>query len=124
MTAFTGISTLVVALGLAGSPAASAIASNVVLASNDVEGVTVPGDPAVYDRLNAWRRDDGKIEITTSKELDWATEYTVYLITCAPLALGTIAEHEGPRNDKPELERLLLGSAEAILAAKACGGLR
>lgn len=87
-------------------------------------GIRVSGDPAVFDLLNAWRRDDGKIEITTSRTLEGLTSTSIYLVTCAPLALGTIATGDNVRNDAPVLERLPLGSAKAWLAAMACGGLK
>ena len=86
--------------------------------------ITVPGDDASYELLNAFRRDDGAIEITTTRTLDGMTSQTTRLVTCAPLAVGTIAEGDGPRNDAPEMARISLGSAEASLAAAACGALR
>jgi len=86
--------------------------------------IRVPGDDATYTLLNAFRRDDGSIEITTEKALDGSTTMTTRLVTCAPLAVGVIASDDGPRNDTPELERIPLGSAEASLAALACGAFR
>ena len=88
------------------------------------EVITVPGDDATYELLNAFRRDDGAIEITTARTLDETTTQVTRLITCAPLAAGTIAEGDGARNEAPEMIRISLGTAPATLAAAACGALR
>ena len=86
--------------------------------------IQIPGDEASYELLNAFRRDDGKIEITTSRTLGEEITQTIRLVTCAPLAVGTIAEGDGARNDAPEMERIPLGTASATLAAMACGAFR
>lgn len=86
--------------------------------------MTVPGDDATYELLSAFRRDDGGIEITTTRTLEGATTQTTRLVTCAPLAVGTIAEGSGARNEAPEMIRISLGTAPAALAAAACGALR
>ncbi len=85
--------------------------------------VRVPGDDADYELLNAWRRDDGAIEITTQRTLGDDVSMTIRLVRCAPLELGLIAEDGGARNDDPEMERVVLGSAEAWMAAQACGAM-
>ena len=88
------------------------------------ETITVPGDDATYEILNAFRRDDGGIEITSTRTFEGTTTQMTRLVTCAPLAVGTIAEGEGARTDTPEMVRISLGSAPASLAAAACGALR
>ncbi|MEM9971391.1 MAG: hypothetical protein AAF762_09875 [Pseudomonadota bacterium] len=88
------------------------------------QDIQVPGDDATYVLLNAFRRDDGAIEITTQRTLADEISTTTRLIRCAPLEAGVIAEGDAPRNDDPEMERVVLGSAAAWLAAQACGAMR
>ncbi len=85
----------------------------------------VPGDEATYAIRNAVRRDDGTIEITTERTgADGTTQSVTRLMSCAPLASGVISEGDGARTEQPELERLVLGTPEASVAAMACGVLR
>ena len=86
--------------------------------------IRVPGDPATYELLNAWRRDDGLIEITTQRTLEESVSLTIRLVRCAPLELGVIAKDGSARNDSPEMERMPLGSAAAWMAAQACGAMK
>jgi len=86
--------------------------------------IRIPGDAATYSLLNAFRRDDGSIEITTERVLGDVSETTIRLVRCAPLEVGVIAEGDGPRNDAPELVRIPLGDAAATLAAMACGAMK
>lgn len=98
--------------------------SDVVEVIPETDVIRIPGDDAAYSLLNAWRRDDGAIEITTERTLGDDVSTTIRLVRCAPLELGLIAEGDGPRNDDPEMERALLGTAEAWMAAQACGAVR
>ena len=86
--------------------------------------IRIPGDEASYSLLNAFRRDDGAIEITTEKILGGERETTIRLVRCAPLEVGVIAAGDAPRNDSPEMTRIPLGSAAATLAATACGAMK
>jgi hypothetical protein len=86
--------------------------------------LTVLTDPdATYVLHDLTPRDDG-IEITTARTEAEVTVYTTRLVTCAPLAVGTIGE--GPdldtmaRTESPELERIVLGTTESLIAAAAC----
>jgi hypothetical protein len=85
--------------------------------------IRVPGDDATYALVSAFQRDDGTIEVVSERSLDGQTTQTIRLVTCAPLAVGVIAEGESPRNDTPELERIPLGTATATIAALACGAM-
>ena len=85
---------------------------------------SIPGDPASYEFLNAFKRDDGLIEVTTKRTEAGAETMTTRLVRCAPLEVGTIAEDGGERNDAPEMERITLGNAVASLAALACGAMK
>lgn len=90
-----------------------------------ITSFTVPGDDATYALQNAFQRDDGNIEFTTERtSADGATQSVTRLISCAPLAAGIISQDDGPRVDQPDMERLVLGSTEASVAAKACGVFR
>ncbi len=102
----------------------------VVQAASETSGdqsevVRIPGDPAEYELLNAWRRDDGLIEITTQRTEGSEVATTIRLVRCAPLELGLIAESgASERNDSPAMERVVLGSAAAWMAAQACGAMK
>ena len=85
--------------------------------------IRVPGDDATYALVSAFQRDDGTIEVVSERSLDGQTTQTIRLVTCAPLAVGVIAEGDGARNDAPELERIPLGTASAIIPALACGAM-
>ncbi|NND41997.1 MAG: hypothetical protein HKO04_07965 [Silicimonas sp.] len=89
----------------------------------ELSEIRIPGDDAVYGLVSVFQRDDGSIEVVSSKAEDGATVMTTRLVTCAPLAVGVIAEGDGPRNDTPELERIPLGSAASLIAALACGAM-
>lgn len=91
--------------------------------SPELSDITVPGDDGSYSLLSIFERDDGKIEVVTSRTENGATTQTIRLVTCAPLAVGVISEGDGPRNETPELERIPLGSAAATIAALACGAM-
>jgi cytoskeletal protein RodZ len=87
--------------------------------------IKVPGDDATYTLRNAFRHDDGSMEVTTERTTpDGVTVTVTQLVTCAPLAVGVIAEGDGARIDTPEMERIPLGTAEATIAAVACGTLK
>lgn len=92
--------------------------------ATSADEIRIPGDDAIYTLLNAFRRDDGAIEITTLRVLDDAQTTAIRLIRCAPLEAGLIAEGDGPRNDAPEMVRIPLGDATAMLAATACGAMK
>ena len=83
----------------------------------------MPGDDATYALISVFERDDGAIEVVSARTAGGETLQTTRLVTCAPLAVGVIAEGEGPRNETPELERIPLGSADATIAALACGAM-
>lgn len=85
--------------------------------------IRVPGDDATYALISVFERDDGAIEVVSARTAGGETLQTTRLVTCAPLAVGVIAEGEGPRNETPELERIPLGSADATIAALACGAM-
>lgn len=89
----------------------------------ELSEIRVPGDDATYSLISVFRRDNGMIEVVTERTLEGETTETVRLVTCAPLAVGVIAEGDGPRNETPELERIPLGSAAATIAAVACGAM-
>lgn len=85
--------------------------------------IRIPGDSAVYGLSSVFQRDDGSIEVISSRTEGDETVLTTRLVTCAPLAAGVIAEGDGPRNETPELVRIPLGDAAAMIAAMACGAM-
>lgn len=89
----------------------------------ELSEIRVPGDAAVYGLVSVFQRDDGSIEVVSSRTADGAEAMTTRLVTCAPLAVGVIAEGDGPRTEAPEMERIVLGSAAATIAALACGAM-
>ena len=89
----------------------------------ELSNITVPGDSATYSLVSVFQRDDGTIEIVSDRTENGETVQTIRLATCAPLAVGVIAEGDEPRNEAPELERIPLGSAAATIAALACGAM-
>lgn len=89
----------------------------------ELSNITVPGDDATYSLVSVFQRDDGTIEVVSDRTLNGETEQTIRLVTCAPLAVGVIAEGDGPRNETPEMERIPLGTAAATIAALACGAM-
>ncbi len=88
------------------------------------ETISIPGDDATYAIINAFRHDDGAIEITSTRAFEGVSETTIHLIRCAPLEAGVIAKGDAERNDAPEMERIPLGNAVATLAATACGAMK
>ncbi|MGI9389788.1 MAG: hypothetical protein ACR2O1_07005, partial [Boseongicola sp.] len=60
--------------------------------------IRIPGDDASYTLLNAFRRDDGAIEITSERVLGDDRTTTIRLIRCAPLEVGVIAKGNAERN--------------------------
>ena len=89
----------------------------------ELSEIRIPGDDATYSLMSLFRRDDGAIEVVSARIAGGETTQTIRLVTCAPLAVGVVAEGDGPRNDDPELERIPLGSAAATIAALACGAM-
>jgi hypothetical protein len=89
----------------------------------ELSNITIPGDPASYALISVFQSDDGTIEVVSDRTENGATVQTIRLVTCAPLAVGVIAEGDAPRNEAPELERIPLGSAAATIAALACGAM-
>lgn len=89
----------------------------------ELSEIRVPGDEAVYGLVSVFQRDDGSIEVVSSRTAEGAEVMTTRLVTCAPLAVGVIAEGDGPRTETPEMERIVLGSAAATIAALACGAM-
>ncbi|MGI9393099.1 MAG: hypothetical protein ACR2OY_00495 [Boseongicola sp.] len=86
--------------------------------------IRIPGDDASYTLLNAFRRDDGAIEITSERALGDDRTTTIRLVRCAPLEVGVIAQGDAERNETPEMARITLGNAAATLAATACGAMK
>ncbi len=118
----------------------AAVAEKAAGALGDLAGVTkeapveaatmivVPGSDISYSLVNAFRRDNGSIEVTTEQTAG-GEGATLWLVTCAPLAMGTIATGAsagelGPRSEDPELTRITLGQPEAMIAATACGVMK
>ena len=89
----------------------------------ELSEIRIPGDDATYALMSLFRRDDGAIEVVSARTAGGETTQTIRLVTCAPLAVGVVAEGDGPRNDDPEMERIPLGSAAATIAALACGAM-
>lgn len=89
----------------------------------ELSNITIPGDDATYSLVSVFQRDDGTIEVVSDRTLNGETVQTIRLVTCAPLAVGVIAEGDGPRNEAPEMERIPLGTAAATIAALACGAM-
>ena len=87
--------------------------------------IEVPGADTSISLVNAFRRDNGGIEVTTEGD-DGAT---LWLVNCAPLAIGTIASGEsagalGERTEDPEMTEIPLSDPRALIAATACGVMR
>jgi predicted nucleic acid-binding Zn-ribbon protein len=94
----------------------------------DPTTISIPGTDTSYTLINAFRRDNGAIEVTT-EQLTGGTGATLWLVTCAPLAVGEIAT--GPsagelsaRIEDPEMTEIPLSDARAMIAATACGVMR
>jgi gas vesicle protein len=94
----------------------------------DPTTILIPGTDISYTLINAFRRDNGAIEVTT-EQLTGGTGATLWLVTCAPLAVGEIAT--GPsagelsaRVEDPEMTEIPLSDARAMIAATACGVMR
>ncbi|NNF92630.1 MAG: hypothetical protein HKM96_14665, partial [Boseongicola sp.] len=90
--------------------------------------ISIPGTDTSYTLINAFRRDNGAIEVTT-EQLTGGAGATLWLVTCAPLAVGEIAT--GPsagelsaRIEDPEMTEIPLSDARAMIAATACGVMR
>ena len=87
--------------------------------------IEAPGTDTSMSLVNAFRRDSGGIEVTT-EDNDGAT---LWLVNCAPLAIGTIASGEsagalGDRTENPEMTEIPLSDPRALIAATACGVMR
>lgn len=98
-------------------------------AADALSEIRIPGSDATYSLLNAFRRDDGSLEIATQRKDATGSFFELRRITCAPLAVATIAsgtstEALSARDDAAELERIPLGSAESLVAATMCGAFR
>ena len=94
----------------------------------DPTTISIPGTDTSYTLINAFRRDNGAIEVTT-EQLTGGAGATLWLVTCAPLAVGEIAT--GPsagelsaRVEDPEMTEIPLSDARAMIAATACGVMR
>ena len=94
----------------------------------DPKTITIPGTDTSFTLINAFRRDNGSIEVTTEQTAGGAGA-TLWLVTCAPLAVGEIAT--GPsagalsaRTEDPEMTEIPLGDPRAMIAATACGVMR
>ena len=94
----------------------------------DPTTISIPGTDISYTLINAFRRDNGAIEVTT-EQLTGGAGATLWLVTCAPLAVGEIAT--GPsagelsaRVEDPEMTEIPLSDARAMIAATACGVMR
>ncbi len=90
--------------------------------------IAIPGSEDTFTLVNAFRRDTGAIEVTTEQTAG-GTGATLWLVKCAPLAVGTIATGEtagalGARTEDPEMTEILLSDARAMIAATACGVMR
>ena len=87
--------------------------------------IEVPGADRSFSLINAFRRDNGGIEVTTEDN----EGATLWLVNCAPLAVGTIASGEsagalGERTENPEMTEIPLSDPRALIAATACGVMR
>ncbi len=94
----------------------------------DTTTISIPGTDTSFTLINAFRRDNGLIEATT-EQLTGGTGATLWLISCAPLAVGEIATGPSagelsPRVDAPEMTEITLSDARAMIAATACGVMR
>ena len=96
-------------------------------AASSMTTLKVPGDDTVYAMIETTLADDGAINVISQKTGD-DTTLTLSRVTCAPLALGVMAA--GATRDaletraEPDMERLVLGTPEAALAAYACGAVK
>jgi len=96
--------------------------------TSDPTTISTPGTDNTFTLINAFRRDNGAIEVTT-EQVTGGTGATLLLVTCAPLAVGTIAT--GPsaaelsaRVEDPEMTEIPLSDSRAMIAATACGVMR
>lgn len=99
-------------------------------AADMLTDIRLPGSEATYSLLNAFRRDDGALEITTVRREGESELYEIRVVTCAPLATGVLATGNSAealgdaRDDSVVPERIVLGSAESLVAATACGAFQ
>ena len=96
--------------------------------TTDPTTITIPGTDTTFTLINAFRRDNGAIEVTT-QQTTGGSGATLWLVTCAPLAVGTIAT--GPsagelsaRVEDPEMTEIPLSDPRAMIAGTACGVMR
>ena len=94
----------------------------------DPTTIMVPGTDISFTLINAFRRDNGAIEVTT-EQLTGGSGATLLLVTCAPLAVGTIATGDsagtlGARTEDPEMTEIPLSDPRAMIAGTACGVMR
>lgn len=90
--------------------------------------ISIPGTDISYTLINAFRRDNGSIEVTT-QQLTGGEGATLWLVTCAPLAVGEIATGPsagelGARIEDPEMTEIPLSDPRAMIAGTACGVMR
>ena len=94
----------------------------------DAAIISIPGTDTSFTLINAFRRDNGLIEATT-EQLTGGAGATLWLITCAPLAVGEIATGPSagelsPRVEDPEMTEIPLSDPRAMIAGTACGVMR
>ncbi|MBT8413032.1 MAG: hypothetical protein KJO30_01775 [Boseongicola sp.] len=95
---------------------------------SDPTTISIPGTDTSFTLINAFRRDNGSIEVTT-EQLTGGTGATLWLVTCAPLSVGEIATGPsagelGARTEDPVMTEIPLSDPRAMIAGTACGVMR